>query len=111
MNPQINIHAFEGEAFNIQKHNIRKDTVFAFPKGSFIIASDIVMDGDTSVAEIWLAVPFTASVADEYPVRQATIPPGEEAWEVEDENEPFIHEDDEITVDLLDGDEDSEDVD
>lgn len=109
MNPRIDVRAFEGEAYTIRKYNIRKNTVFAFPKGSFILASDLVIDEDenTSVAEVWLALPLTAEVAEGHPVRKSTAAMTEEPWTGSPES--VTNEDDEITVDLFDGDEDSED--
>lgn len=101
----INVRVFDGSAYKVEKHNVRRDDMVAFPKDAVLIASDIVMDGDESVAEIWLAVPFVQSSpvavpVSEAPIRKVEIPPGVEAWPIEEE------EDYGITVDVMEDDAD-----
>ena len=104
----INVRVFDGRAFKVEKHNILRDATVAFPNGSLLLASEIV-DNDPPAVEVWIAVPLEElpvshpTPAAPVPLRKVEIPPGEQAWPLEEEEdyevtveidgEPEVHED------------------
>lgn len=91
-----NVTVFNGSAYRVKKINALRDEVTAFPEGSIMLTSDVVLDPEDSTVpiavEVWVAVPVTSSPAEV----SSTVQPRQPEWDMTED--PV----DDITVEVED---------
>lgn len=53
-----NVTVIQGDTYTVEKRNLPRNTVTAFPEAAVLLHSEVVVNGEEEVLEVWLAIPL-----------------------------------------------------